>query len=85
MKKAKKKFRKTQEELVQKYLERGHAIIDTDKKQFVSDKTLSQLETAINKIETGIEQGNDIEVEAYGKAIPRILSQAEKEIYKATK
>ena len=61
------------------------SIIDSDKKQFVSDETLTKLKRAVSKIEKGIEEKNDIEVEAYARAIPRILGDAEKEIYKASK
>ena len=85
IKKAKKQHKATQAELLNLYLQRGHALLDSDKKQFISESTLNKLSMAVSKIEAGIEENNTIEVEAYGRAIPRILGTAEKEIYKATK
>ena len=71
--------------LLKLYLERSHAILDTDKKQVLSEATLANLENAVSKIEKGIAENLPIEVEAYARALPRMLGGAEKEIYQASK
>jgi len=85
IKKAKRKHAKTQAELLDMYIERGKKILASEDLEHVSDSTKDKLELAITRLEKAKETGNDIDLKGYGIAIPRILGQAEKEIYKAKK
>jgi hypothetical protein len=70
---------------VKKYIDRAHDILDTDKVNIISDSVKDQLNLAVKRIKVGKEKGRQIDVEAYSRALPKILGKAEKEIYKASK
>lgn len=85
IKKAKKQHQSQQEEIVKLYMGRAEGILTNSDAQFISNETKLKLKMAMTKLTTAASEKNMIEMDAYGRALPRILGQAEKEIYKAKK
>ncbi len=81
--KAKREERKTQKKVIELYLARADKLVAEDS-TFLADggKELSRI---VSKYKAAVESKDKIEQAAYGKALPKALRNAGKEVYKAKK
>ena len=82
--KAKRNERKVQKEIVELYMGRADKLLAGDS-TYLSEPTKIELTRILSKLRAAIESKDKIEQAAYSKALPKVLSKAGKEIYKAKK
>ena len=82
--KAKRNERKVQKELLDLYMVRADKLLAEDS-AYLSEDTKGGLTRILSKLRTAIESKDKIEEAAYSKALPKALSNAGKEVYKAKK
>ncbi|XEO78309.1 Crotonobetainyl-CoA reductase [Candidatus Lokiarchaeum ossiferum] len=84
IKKAKREQKKVNSKINDLYIARAEKII-SEECQYLPESDKLKLQSAITKLKTAIETKNDIEFRAYSSALPKLLSNAGKAIYKAKK
>jgi len=82
--KAKREERKVQKEIVKLYMVRADKLLAGDG-AYLSEPTKIELTHVLSKLRTAIDSKDKIEQAAYSKALPKALSKAGKEVYKAKK
>jgi alkylation response protein AidB-like acyl-CoA dehydrogenase len=73
-----------QQAVVGAYLKRAQ-ILMAEKADFLSEGTKGVLSKALTKFNVAMEEKNKIEIDAYGRAIPKMVIKAEREAKKAQK
>ena len=82
IKKAKKSEEKSEMELTDIYLKRAETLL-TEEGAYLSEGLKSQIAETITRLKSAIETKHQVDLKAYSMAIPKILSAAGKEVYKA--
>ncbi|MHA1718732.1 MAG: acyl-CoA dehydrogenase family protein [Promethearchaeota archaeon] len=82
--KAKRQEKKIQKQITELYIARAEKML-TEDKEFLTEETQNELAKVLAKLKAAIESKDKIEQGAYAKALPKLLRNAGKEIYKAKK
>ncbi|UYP44906.1 Crotonobetainyl-CoA reductase [Candidatus Lokiarchaeum ossiferum] len=84
IKKAKREQGKVEQNITQLVMARAEKML-SEEAQFLPDDEKANLSNAVNKLKAAVETNNKIEMAAYARVLPKVLSKAGKAVYKAKK